>query len=221
MVSNFPNFLILLSRTWCKETGKNDGCSVAFSRLFFCTVSSHAIMQILVSLSFSLQWSLVSHLLQVISRPISWPNEVPCWSHLQSLVVFLLWLLDTTHYSFWTASVLLNQSFFIIQIPSVSTEKLVLTHYARSVLSRFCFKSQSSVKFMFFYNWQNGESSMQRLRSFDSGHFSFYFALSCFEFYTPERSLSNSLLYSISGPGRWVPGASLSSAVPSFKKRVG
>ena len=51
----FPNFLILLSRKWCKKTGKIDGYSVAFSRLFFCTVSSYGVMQILVSLSFSLK----------------------------------------------------------------------------------------------------------------------------------------------------------------------
>ena len=32
-----------------------------------------------------------------------------------------------------------KSKFFIIQIPPVSTEELVLTHYARSVLSRLCF----------------------------------------------------------------------------------
>ena len=36
-----------------------------------------------------------------------------------------------------------ESKFFIIQIPSVSTEELVLTHYARSVLSRLCFKRVS------------------------------------------------------------------------------
>ena len=36
-----------------------------------------------------------------------------------------------------------KSKFFIIQIPSVSTEELVLTHYARSVLSRLCFKRVS------------------------------------------------------------------------------
>ena len=36
-----------------------------------------------------------------------------------------------------------KSKFFIIQIPSVSTEELVLTHYARFVLSRLCFKRVS------------------------------------------------------------------------------
>ena len=117
-----------------------------------------------------------------------------------------------------------KSKFFIIQIPSVSTEELVLTHYARSVLSPLCFKRVSLLLnscFSIIGMENHGESSIQRLRSFDSGHFPFYFVLSCYEFYTPERSLSNSLLYSISGPGRCVSGASLSSAVPTFRKRVG
>ena len=61
---------------------------------------------------------------------------------------------------------------------------------------------------------------MQRLRPFDSGHFSFYFVLFYYELNTPERFLANPFLYTTSGPGCWVPGAPLSLAVPPFRKRI-
>ena len=54
----------------------------------------------------------------------------------------------------------------------------------------------------------------------DSGHFSFYFVLFCYELNTPERFLTNSFPYTTSGPGCLVPGAPLSLAVPPFRKRI-
>ena len=70
------------------------------------------------------------------TRLMSWPDGVPYLCPLQSLVVSLLLSLVSTLVLSRTERRTVSSKFFDTQVPSISTEELVLPRHARCVLSR-------------------------------------------------------------------------------------
>ena len=75
------------------------------------------------------------------TRLLSWPDGERCFWPLQSFVVFLLLRFVFFLFSDWRRAV--SSKFFDTQVPSVSTEKLVLPCHARCVLSGLCSNGHS------------------------------------------------------------------------------
>ena len=70
------------------------------------------------------------------TRLMSWPDGEHCLRPLQPLVVSLLLSLVSTLVLSRTGGVLSHRSIFDTQVPSISSEELVLPRHARCVLSR-------------------------------------------------------------------------------------
>ena len=99
---------------------------------------------------------------------MSWPDGERYSCPLQSLVISRI---HSSLFSDWRRSV--SSKFFDIQVPSISTEKLVL--------SCLCCKStQPSVKLLSLQDWQNREFFLQHLQTLVSEHFSSHSALSSY-----------------------------------------
>ena len=102
-------------------------------------------------------------------------------------------------FSDWMRTI--SSKFFNSQFPSIFTEELVLPRHARCVLSRLCCNGHSLLSSS-YYNWQNRESFLQRLRILVPGHLSSHSALSSYGLFAPFALLRLSLS-TISDLGPW------------------
>ena len=77
-----------------------------------------------------------------------------------------------------------SSKYFDTQVPLFSTEEVVLPRHARCVLSRLRCNGHSLLSSS-YYNWQNRESFLQRLRALVPGHLSSHSALSSYGLFAP------------------------------------
>ena len=90
------------------------------------------------------------------------PSAIPC---------SLSPLIHSCLFSDWRRTV--SSKFFDTQVPSISSEELVLPRHARWVLSSSLQRTQPSFRFLSLLDWQNRESFLQRLWTLVPGHISF------------------------------------------------
>ena len=78
-----------------------------------------------------------------------------------------------------------SSKYFDTQVPSISTEELVLPRHARCPLSSSLQWTQPSFRFLSLQDWQNRESFLQRLWTPVPGHLSSHSALSSYGLFAP------------------------------------
>ena len=101
------------------------------------------------------------------------PSAIPC--SLSSLISRI----HSCLFSDWKHIV--SSKFFDTQVPSISTEELVLLRHACCVLSHLrCIGHKYSVKLLSLSNWQNRKSFLQHPRAPVPGHLSSHSALSSY-----------------------------------------
>ena len=150
---------------------------------------------------------------------MSWPDG-ECYLHLpQSLVVsLLLSLVSTLVFSRdWRRTIL--SKFFNTQVPSISTEELVLPRHARCVLSRLRCNGHS----LLLGSYLSRIGRIENPSCSACGHLSSHSALPSYALFTPLtlRRLSVSVRPLAQTPGSCpVSGAPWSSAMPPSLGRV-
>ena len=85
----------------------------------------------------------VTHFLWLMIWSMSWPDEVLCFSHIQSYVVYLLLPLVSTLFFSQPRGILSHLSSFDTQVSSVCNEKLELPCHTSCVLYHLCCDKQS------------------------------------------------------------------------------
>ena len=126
------------------------------------------------------------------------PSAIPC-----SLSP-LIFRIHSRLISDWRRTV--SSKYFDTQVPSISTEELVLPRHARCVLSRLrCNGHKPSFRFLSLQDWQNREFFLQRLWTPVPGHLSSHSALSSYGLFAPltlctAHSLATLCLFMTSGP---------------------
>ena len=105
------------------------------------------------------------------------PSTIPCSLFPLTSPIY------SSLFSDWERTV--SSKLFDSQVPSISTEELLLPRHARGSLSSSLQRTQLSVKLLSLYDWQNRESFLQRLRTLVPEHLSFHPALSRYELFSP------------------------------------
>ena len=85
------------------------------------------------------------------------PSAIPC------SLSRLIFRIHSFLFSEWRRTT--SSKFFDTQVPSISTEELVLLRHARCVFSHLHCNGHSLLPSSYFFNWQNREFDMQRMRN--------------------------------------------------------
>ena len=118
------------------------------------------------------------------TRLMSWPDGERCLRHLQSLLVSpLISHIHSSLFSNWRRSV--SSRIFDTEVPSISTEELVLPRHACCVLSRLRCNGHSLLLSSYLSRIGRRKSFLQRLRTLVPVHLSSHSVLSSYGLFAP------------------------------------